>query len=65
MKVELIDYSLRAVSGGEDAQGEVNIRVKYKDSTYTGKGTSTDITEASAKAYVHAINKIVAMQKGK
>lgn len=65
MKVELIDYSLRAVSGGEDAQGEVNIKVKYKGSTYTGKGTSTDITEASAKAYIHAINKIVVMQKGK
>ncbi|GAB1401357.1 2-isopropylmalate synthase [Elusimicrobiota bacterium] len=65
MKVELVDYSLRAVSGGEDAQGEVNIKVKYKDSTYTGKGTSTDITEASAKAYIHAINKIVVMQKGK
>lgn len=65
MKVELVDYSLRAVSGGEDAQGEVNIKVKYKGSTYTGKGTSTDITEASAKAYIHAINKIVVMQKGK
>ncbi len=63
MKVDLVDYSLRAVSVGEDAQGEVNIKVKYKDSVYTGKGTSTDITEASAKAYVHAINKIVVMQK--
>lgn len=64
LKVDLVDYSLRAVSGGEDAQGEVNIKVKYEEAFYTGKGTSTDIIESSIKAYIHAINKIVVMQTG-
>lgn len=64
LKVDLEDYTLRAISGGEDAQGEVNIKVKYDGAAYTGKGMSTDIVEASINAYVHAINKIVVMQIG-
>ncbi len=64
LKVDLEDYTLRAISGGEDAQGEVNIKVKYDGATYTGKGMSTDIVEASINAYIHAVNKIVVMQLG-
>ena len=58
------DYTLRAVSGGEDAQGEVNVKVKYDGANYIGKGMSTDIVEASINAYIHAINKIVIMNLG-
>lgn len=61
--VRLVDYNLRAISGGKDAQGEVNVKVEYKGSTYSGRGTSTDIIEASAKAYLQAINKIAARAK--
>ncbi|MFC1501217.1 2-isopropylmalate synthase [Elusimicrobiota bacterium] len=57
--IPLTEYNLRAISGGEDAQGEVNVRVQYKGITFLGKGTSTDIVEASAKAYINAINKIL------
>lgn len=63
--VDLEDYTLRAVSGGEDAQGEVNVKVKYDGATYLGKGMSTDIIEASINAYVHAVNKVVIMNGGK
>jgi len=56
--VRLADYSLRAISGGKDAQGEVSVRVEHKGAPYTGRGTSTDIIEASVKAYLQAINKI-------
>ncbi|MBQ3834267.1 MAG: 2-isopropylmalate synthase [Elusimicrobia bacterium] len=63
--VDLEDYTLRAVSSGEDAQGEVNVKVKYDGATYVGKGMSTDIVEASINAYIHAVNKIVIMHGGK
>ncbi len=64
IKVELKDYALRAISGGEDAQGEVNVKVTCNGTTYIGKGMSTDIVEASINAYIHAINKIVVMLGG-
>jgi 2-isopropylmalate synthase len=56
---ELQDYQLRSVSSGTDAQGEVVVRVEHKGLVVTGKGTSTDIVEASAKAYLNALNKIL------
>ena len=60
---KLSDYSLRAISSGKDAQGEVTVKVVYKNVTFTGRGTSTDIIEASAKAYLQAINKIQAIRQ--
>ena len=64
IKVELKDYTLRAISSGEDAQGEVNVKVNYDGANYIGKGMSTDIVEASINAYIHAVNKIVVMSLG-
>ncbi len=55
---KLLDYGLRSVSAGQDAQGEVSLRVEHEGLVVSGKGTSTDIVEASAKAYVNALNKI-------
>jgi 2-isopropylmalate synthase len=60
LNIRLDDYSLRAISSGKDAQGEVSVKVEYKDASYSGRGTSTDIIEASAKAYLQALNKIAA-----
>ena len=57
-KVTLIDYNLRSISCGKDALGEVLIKLKWKEKIINGRGTSTDIIEASAKAYLNAINKI-------
>jgi len=57
--VKLVDYKLAAVSGGKDAQGEVTVQLEYAEGlTVRGKGASTDIIEASAKAYLAAINHI-------
>lgn len=57
----LLDYSLRAVSAGKDALGEVTVKVDFGDGTVvTGKGTSTDIIEASARAYLNAVNRYLA-----
>ena len=58
---ELLDYALRGVTRGKDALGEVSVRVKSDKALVTGRGTSTDIIEASAKAYVNAINKLLAL----
>jgi 2-isopropylmalate synthase len=59
LKVRLLDYKLSAVSGGKDAQGEVTVQLEIAEgATVRGKGASTDIIEASAKAYVAALNRI-------
>jgi 2-isopropylmalate synthase len=59
MKVELVDYAIEAVSEGKDAIGAVRIIVKSNDIEAMGRGLSTDVIEASIKAYLDAINRIV------
>ena len=56
-------YSIKAVTGGKDALGEATVKV-IDDSgiRFTGRGVSTDIIEASAKAYVDAINRMMAKE---
>jgi 2-isopropylmalate synthase len=56
----LESYSIRAVTSGKEALGEATVRIKQDSRTYIGRGVSTDIIEASAKAYVDAINRMVA-----
>jgi 2-isopropylmalate synthase len=60
MSPELIDYGLRSVTSGKDALGEVTVKLRWKGVEVAGRATSTDIIEASAKAYVNAINRLVA-----
>ena len=56
---KLDNYSIRAVTGGKEAIGEAIVRISEAGRTYIGRGISTDIIEASAKAYVDAINRMV------
>ncbi|MBI2914816.1 MAG: 2-isopropylmalate synthase [Firmicutes bacterium] len=56
---ELTSYSLRGVTEGKDALGEVTIRIRDNGESYVGRGISTDVIEASARAYIHALNKLV------
>lgn len=65
IKPRLLDYSLRSISSGKDALGEVTVKVEYKKQSIFGRGRSTDIIEASAKAYLDTINKIVSLPKKK
>jgi 2-isopropylmalate synthase len=58
VNVELLDYQLRAVSAGRDAQGEVQVEVQHNNFRTRGRGVSTDIINASAKAFLAAINRI-------
>jgi 2-isopropylmalate synthase len=65
LKPNLKDYALHSVSSGTDAQGEVVVKVEDKGLVVSGKGTSTDIVEASAKAYLNALNKIISSRMGR
>jgi 2-isopropylmalate synthase len=56
----LLDYSLRAVSQGKDALGEVTVKVDFgQGRIVVGKGASTDVIEASARAYLNAVNRVL------
>jgi 2-isopropylmalate synthase len=55
---KLLDYQIRSVTGGKDALGEVSVKISFKGRVVSGRGASTDIIEASIKAYVSAVNKI-------
>ena len=52
-------YSIHSVSDGNDALGEVTVRLRSGDRTITGKGLSTDIIESSILAYINGINKLL------
>jgi 2-isopropylmalate synthase len=56
--IELVDFDMRSVTGGKDAQGEASVQVRHHDRTVRGRGLSTDVVEAAAKAYLSAINRI-------
>jgi 2-isopropylmalate synthase len=55
---KLLDYQIRSVTGGKDALGEVSVKISFKGRVVSGRGASTDIIEASIKAYINAVNKI-------
>jgi len=59
IRVTLVSYALDAVTGGKDALGSVTVKVQdERGKIFTGRGISTDVLEASARAYIDAINKI-------
>ncbi len=60
IKGTLIEYNIRAVSQGKDAMGEVTIKADFGDKKLIpGKGASTDVIEASARAYLNALNRFI------
>jgi 2-isopropylmalate synthase len=58
MKGRLQDYSLRSATSGKDAIGEVSMKVDVDGTLVWGKGASTDVIEASARAYLSALNRV-------
>jgi 2-isopropylmalate synthase len=55
-KTELESYQVRSVTSGRQALGEVNVRIRRNEMSFIGRGVSTDVIEASAKAYLQALN---------
>lgn len=62
----LTSWSISAITSGKDALGEVTLRIAEdnRDKQYMGRGISTDILEASARAYVDAVNKMIYEKNG-
>jgi len=56
IETQVESYQVRSVTSGREAMGEVVVRIRYNDKSFSGRGVSTDTIEASAKAYLHAIN---------
>lgn len=55
---QLLLYSVNAITGGTDAQGEVTVRLSREGRVVNGQGADTDIIIASAKAYINALNRL-------
>jgi 2-isopropylmalate synthase len=58
------DYQVRSISTGEDAQAEVHVTLTHSQQPFHGLGVSTDTLEATALAYISALNKIAATEPG-
>jgi len=56
---KLLEYQTRAITAGKDALGEVTAVVEVEGERIVGRGSSTDVIEASVRAYLNAINKVV------
>jgi len=56
----LTEFTVQSITGGIDAIGEVLIRIESEGVTYTGRGAATDIIVASARAYMNALNRLLA-----
>jgi 2-isopropylmalate synthase len=57
IKTRLTEYIVQAIGHAKDAQGQVKVMLEIDGNEYVGKGTSTDIMEASVLAYINAINR--------
>jgi 2-isopropylmalate synthase len=61
----LTEFSIKSLTEGIDAIGEVLVRIDSDGVTYTGRGADTDIIVASAKAYINALNRLFTVKKTK
>ena len=63
---DLAEFSIKAITRGIDAIGEVTVRVTAEDgNVFTGRGADNDIIVSSAKAYVNAINRMIQTARAK
>jgi len=61
--VKLVNYDIRSVTSGTEALGEATVHLGQGQNKVVGRGTSTDIIEASAKAYVDGLNKLTMLAR--
>ncbi len=57
--VTLKRYQVQAITGGTDAQGEVNVQLERDGRTVQGRGTDEDVIVASARAFINALNRLL------
>ena len=63
IKPTVESYNVRSVTSGRQALGEAIVRIREGENSFNGRGTSTDIIEASAKAFLQAINHYLVFNK--
>ncbi|MBU0682997.1 MAG: 2-isopropylmalate synthase [Candidatus Omnitrophota bacterium] len=63
LKGKLIDYKVSAVTSGKDALGEASVKVAFGHESVIGRASSTDVIEASVRAYVNAVNRFSLRKK--
>jgi 2-isopropylmalate synthase len=61
----LTEFRVDAVTEGIDAIGDVTIRIDQDGQSYVGRGSDTDIIVASARAYMNALNRLLAIEQAK
>ena len=61
----LLDFNVSSVTGGGDALGDVVVQLEADGHKASGRGVATDVVEASARAYLNAVNKIVRLRASK
>ena len=64
LEAKLQYYAIQSVTSGKDALGEVTVKLQIEGREVTGRGASTDIIEASVRAYLFAVNKVCARLLG-
>ncbi|MCP9886525.1 2-isopropylmalate synthase [Cyanobium sp. ATX 6A2] len=57
---ELVEFSVKSVTEGIDAMGEVTIRLRHQGALYSGHAADTDVVVAAAQAFVNALNRLLA-----
>jgi 2-isopropylmalate synthase len=65
LEPKMENYTIRAVTESSEALGEATLRIRHEGKAYIGRGVSTDIIEASAKAFINALNHAVARENKK
>ncbi|MCH9022753.1 MAG: 2-isopropylmalate synthase, partial [Planctomycetes bacterium] len=64
LKPKLEMYNIKAVTSEQKALGEATVRIRDNGKVFAGHGVSTDIIEASAKAYINALNHMLTRSQG-
>ncbi|MBA4537476.1 2-isopropylmalate synthase [Bacillus aquiflavi] len=57
--VKLLDFRIQSVGKGRDALAQVYVKLRYQETETSGRGLAQDVLEASAKAYLNAINRVI------
>jgi 2-isopropylmalate synthase len=63
VEARLMSFTVGAVTGGTEALGDVTVQIDMEGDRYTGRGVSTDVVEASARAFLNAVNRAVRLGK--
>ena len=64
VEATLVTFNVSSVTSGSDALGDVVVQLDVEGHRVTGRGVATDVVEASARAYLAAINRALQVQPG-